>query len=151
MAYDATNPNMSAATIANRRYDALDVLLELRDYGASAISASTAGTAVSLKAEKQAYYKAIINHAAIGGTVDGTNYWTINVEVAADQAFTNAVIVGTVQLTADASQYHIALDGVMVEKIRAAAGEDEAIYVRANAVETGTTAGSLTYGAYLTC
>lgn len=148
MAVDATNPNLTAATLADRRFDLLDGDLELRAPGSAAISATTAETAISLSAESLTAYKAVVDHSAIGGTVDGSNYWTVVIEASDNNS--DFVQVATQKLAAAAKRHYLPLEGAGIAAAMAAAGETEALYIRVRAVETGTTAGNLDYTAYLT-
>ena len=148
MAVSAVNPNLSASTTAPRRYDLVDGDLQLRAPSAAAISATTAETAVELKAEKLSYYKAVVQYSAIGGTVDASNYWTVNIEASANNS--TFVVVGSQKLAAAADRLYIALEGEAVAAAMDVAAQGEALYVRVRAVETGTTAGNLDYFAYLT-
>lgn len=148
MAISAVNPNLSPSTIGDRRFDLLDTDLELRAPGEAAESGTASEAAISLEAEKLAYYKAVIDHAAIGGTVDGSNYWVISIDVSDDNA--TFVTVASQKLAATAGRHYLPLEGDAVAKAMAAAGETEALWIRVTATETGTTAGNLDYTAYLT-
>lgn len=148
MAVDATNPNLAAATLADRRFDLLDGDLELRSPASAAISGTTAETAISLKAERLTAYKAVVSHSAIGGTVDGSNFWTVAIEASDNNS--DFVQVATQKLGAAARRHYLPLEGAGVAAAMAAAGENKALYVRVRAIETGTTAGNLDYTAYLT-
>lgn len=147
MAISAVNPNLTPSTIGDRRFDLLDVDLELRAPGEAAETGTASETAISLKAEKLAYYKAVVDHSAIGGTVDGSNYWTISIEVSDNNS--DFVAVASQQLAAAAGRHYLPLEGDAIAKAMAAAGETEALWVRVTATETGTTAGNLDYTAYL--
>lgn len=147
-AVDATNPNATASTIGNRRSDMVDSLLILRDITDGAESTTAAEAGVSVNAEKLCYYKAVVHHNAIGGTVDGSNYWTLTIEASDNNS--DWVTIASRQLAAAAARYDIAIEGEDVASFMAASGENEAIYMRVVATETGTTAGDLTYGAHLT-
>lgn len=149
MAVDAANPNLAPSTIAPRRFDMVDGDLELRGPGEAAESTTAAETAIALKAEKLKYYKAVIDHAAIGGTVDGSNYWTIEIQGSDNNS--DWALLGSQRLAAAKARVYIPLEGEAVASAMAAAGENEALFVRVRAVETGTTAGNLDYNAFLTC
>lgn len=127
----------------------VDGELILRDSAAAALSTSAAETGIAFDAEKVCYYKAVIQHSAISGTVDGSNYWTVTVEASDNNS--DWVEVRSFQLGAAAERYDVALEGAEIEALMDTAGEGEAIWLRVNATETGTTAGDLDYTAFLTC
>lgn len=148
MAVDATNPNLAPSDLGTRRFDMFDTLLSLRDADAVALSASNAENGIQIEAEKICYYKAVIQHDAIGGTVDGSNFWTVTVETSDNNS--DWVVIRSIQLAADAQRYDVAIEGAEVEALMEAAGENEALWIRVNAALTGTTAGDLDYTAFLT-
>ena len=148
MAVSAVNPNLSPSTTAPRRYDLVDGDLQLRAPSAAAISATTAETAVELKAEKLSYYKAVVQHSAIGGTVDGSNYWQVKIEASDDNS--TFVEIDSRNLGAAANRIDIPLEGQAVTDLMGLAAQGEALYIRARAVKVGTTAGNLDYSAIIT-
>lgn len=149
MAVSAVNPSLTHSTIKPRRFDAVDGLLELRAPGEAAESTTASETAIAIDAEKIAYYKAVIDHSAIGGTVDGSNYWVINIQ-ASDNNSDFVTVATTGILSVAAKRILLPLEGQAIASVMASAGEGTAIYLRVNATETGTTAGNLDYTCYLT-
>ncbi|MBD2437376.1 hypothetical protein [Nostoc sp. FACHB-110] len=133
---------MPRSTIANRRAIPFDKALELRDYSASAISATTAGTAISLAATKLESFKCVVNVAAHTGFSAGTAQWDITVEASTDNSTFKTVGIVTPQGTAN--QFDLPLSGEWIEDIVSGA-----IYIRSKASKTGSP-GNLTYGAFLT-
>ena len=148
MPLDATNPNLTPANIKTRRLDVLDVLLQLRNINDGAETTDAEETPIELKVEKLGPSAIIINSAGSSGTVDGSNFWTVEVEVADNLGFTNPTSVLTQVLGAGSEEFYYAIDGYMLETIRTA-GEDESLYIRSKLTETGTTATDATYGAYI--
>jgi hypothetical protein len=129
--------------IATRRAREFDAALELRDYDAAALSATTSGTGKEFNVRTLMGFKAVIDNAAIGGTVDGSNYWTITIEVS-DVIGGTYTAIGSIRLPATAGSYDIPLSGEWAEQL-----DSDCKFIRVTATETGTTAGNLTYGAYL--
>lgn len=150
-AIDASNPSLAPSNMAQREYDALDVLLMLRDIQDGAETTTAAETPILFKVEKIKTAAIVINQNAIGGTVDSSNYWTITVTAADNQAMSSpTTLYNSGNLTAAKKQIRVPLEGKAAELMRTA-GESESVYIRVTATETGTTAGNLTYGAYITC
>lgn len=137
------------STIEPRDYKILDAAIQLRDYSASAVSADTNGNAISFYAEAYDAYKVVVNHAAITGTIDGSNNWAVRVEGDNESTFTSPVTLASVTLTAAASEHSLVLSGQRVSELRIAAGlTSEISLVRIVLDKTGTV-GNLTAGAYI--
>lgn len=136
---------MPLPNMADRRAYHFDVLLELRDYDAAAVAASTAETGKAFDVRKIDTAKVVVHHAAIGGTVDASNYWQVAVEISDVVGGTYSQLAISEPLTATASQLEIVLSGITATLVDA-----DSAFIRVRAVETGTTAGNLTYGAYIT-
>lgn len=142
----------TASTISDRRYELLDAELLLRDYEATAATGDTNGDAVEFYAEKYISYEFVIQNAAIGGTVDASNYWTVVVEGDITSSFSDPVTLASVQLPATAGVRHIPMSGERAKELRLADSVASQIkYVRVKLDETGTTAGNLTVGAFIDC
>lgn len=138
------------STIAPREYKMLDAELALRDYADAAETTDAAETAVDFRAEQVKDFKIVINSAAIGGTVDSSNYWNVIVEADNESGFTSPVVLANVQLTAAAAENSIPMSGERVRQLRLAASmTTEITLVRVRADETGSTAGNLSYGCYI--
>ncbi|WP_414755539.1 hypothetical protein [Anabaena sp. CCY 9910] len=132
---------MPRSTIANRRSHQFDKNLELRDYTAAAISATTAGSAIALDATKLVNYKCVVDVAAYSSYSAGTAQWTISVEASADNS--TFAPVGSITPAGTAGKFDIPLSGEWVQDLVASAA-----YIRVRAVKTGSP-GNLTYGAFL--
>jgi hypothetical protein len=132
-------PNLDA-----RRAYPFDKLLELRDYGDGAESADANETGKELAVRDFDTAKVVIDHAAIGGDVDGSNYWVINVQVSDLVGGTYTTVATTGILGTAAAKIEIPLSGKFNEY-----ADDDSAFIRVQADETGTTAGNLTYGAYV--
>lgn len=136
---------MPLPTKAHCRQYHFDVLLELRDYDAAALTTTASETGVEFAARDENTFKVVVHHAAIGGTVDGSNYWTVSVEVSDLVGGTYVEVASTDALGADANEIELVISGKNVQRLDA-----DAAFIRVTATETGTTAGNLTYGAYIT-
>ncbi|MEH1777088.1 hypothetical protein [Nostoc sp.] len=133
---------MPRSTIANRRAIQFDKSLELRDYAAVAISASTTETALTFPATKLKAYKAVVDVAAHTGYVATSAQWDITVEAALTSGGTYKT-VGAFTATGVQNRFDVPLSGEWVDDIVA-----DAAYIRVKAVKTGSP-GNLTYGAFL--
>ena len=132
---------MPRSTIANRRAYFFDAATQLRDYEASAISATTTETAIAVSATKLREYKAVVDTAAYTSYSAGSAQWTITIEASSDNS--TYVSVGSIVPTGAASRFDIPLSGEWIDDI-----VPGAIYLRAKATKTGSP-GNLTYGAWL--
>lgn len=135
---------MPLPNIADRRGYQFDALLELRDYDAAAESTTASETGVEFAVRMIDVAKVVVDHAAIGGTVDGSNYWTVTVEVSDVVGGTYTQIATTGALGAAAATVELPISGA-----NATALDTDAAFIRVSATETGSTAGDLTYGAYI--
>jgi hypothetical protein len=142
------NPALNTPDLATRRHDPVDDLLRLGSF--AAITTSTNGTGIPFKAQKVGPYMGVVTYNGHAATSE--NYWTIQITGADNASYTNEVVLASIKLSSGsaAAKEYLALEGAAVESLMAAAGEDEAIYVRAKAVEEGTAA-ALTAQVYLTC
>ena len=136
---------MPLPNLADRRAYHFDGDLELRDYDAAALSATASETGKNFEIRAVDTVKVVVHHAAIGGTVDGSNFWTVSVQVSDLVGGTYTEVASTGALTAAAATIELPISGVDVTRLDA-----DADWVRVTATETGTTAGNLTYGAYIT-
>ena len=147
MVLNAVSPNLTPADRETRRMDMVDALLILRDVGATPLNSSGDTDPLEIQAEKIKYYTCRIVHESILN-VTGTAFWELTIQVSFNSA--QWVDIRTIRLDAAARDYRLALEGMGIEEIRAAAGQTEAMYLRINAALTST-AGPLTFYAYLTC
>ena len=135
---------MSLPNMADRRAYPFDKRLELRDYGDGAETGSADETGKELAVRDLDLAKVVVSHAAIGGTVDASNYWAINVQISDVVGGTYTTIATTDKLAAAAAEIELPLSGKLASYLDA-----DSAFIRVQAVETGTTAGNLTYGAYI--
>ena len=142
---------MPRSTIANRRFELLDVDIELRPIADAAISASTNGVAVELKAELLHGYKAVVYWADYTGYVATTAEWTVKVEASTDMAFTTPIVVSQdlalPVVAGEENKLYLPLEGQAIAQLNTSA--DRICYLRTVATEVGAP-GDLTYGNYLT-
>ena len=136
---------MPLPNMADRRAYHFDDLLKLRPYTDAAETADANETGISFNVRAIDLAKVVVNHAAIGGTVDGSNYWEINVQISDAVGGTYTTVATTGVLGAAAATIELPLSGAFNEY-----ADDDALFIRVQADETGSTAGSLTYGAYIT-
>lgn len=143
-AVSAVNPNLTPASRVERRAYPVDASLILRDITDGAESGTASETGVALPVRYLDLAKAVINHNAIGGTVDGSNYWTITIEISDVVGGTYTQVATTGALAAAKNEIELPLSGLL-NKYKDA----DSAFIRVTATETGTTAGNLTYGCYL--
>ena len=146
-AVSAVNPNLAAADAGTRRADMVDSLLILRDISDGAETSDVAEAAVALAIEKLTM-AAIKIDGSCAGTVDGSNFWTLTINVADNVGMSDPTTIYTQVLPAT-FDYYVPIDGHQIELIRTD-GQDESMYIQASVAETGTTATSVSYGAYVT-
>jgi hypothetical protein len=151
MVTPAANPNLSPSDVAGRFYSPpLDKALELRDYAATAIAVTTAGAAVSFYSAATTAFEIVLRNAAIGGTVDGSNLWTITVTADNESSFTSPITLLTHVLPATAGNRRFIVPSEEVQRLAGIASMATAPnLIRVTATETGTTAGDLTYGCWI--
>lgn len=145
----AVNPNLVLPSGEGREYTMVDYLLLLRDVNDGAETATANETPIAIAAEKLGDCAIVVNHRGTAGTVDGSNYFTLRLEAADNSGFSNPTTIWSKVFPAAADTYRIDVSGAMLESIRTT-GEDASIYIRSGVTKTGTTATSVTYGAYLT-
>lgn len=134
------------STIADRRRrGTYDKALELRDYGATAITATTSGTGIKFYPRKHEAFKVVIVADAYSDYDAGVDEWTISVEVsnALGSGYTAVATLDPAVAAGTAIETEIVLGGAQIAEIDA-----DADYIRVTATETGAP-GALTYGAYI--
>jgi hypothetical protein len=136
---------MPLPNLDTRRGYHFDGDLELRPYTDAAESADANETGIEFAVRDIDLAKVVVNHAAIGGTVDGSNYWEINIQVSDVVGGTYTTVATTGILGTAAKTIELPLSGKLNEYLDA-----DSAFIRVQADETGTTAGNLTYGAYIT-
>lgn len=133
---------MPVSTIPNRRSQGFDINLQLRDYTAAAISATTSGTAIPLVVSTHLEFKAVVNSAAYSSFAAGTAQWVVTIEASVNGS-SSWVAIGSVVLDGTQKEFDIPLSGDWSEQL-----VPGALFIRATATKTGSP-GNLTYGAYL--
>lgn len=136
---------MVFSTIANRdAFGPVDSLLLLRDIedGAEAATVSEAGISFPVNAEPE--FGVAVAVSSVSGTTDGSNYWTISVEVS-DVVGGTYTEVGSYQASGtEESPVKLAFTRSQVMAI-----DNDAKWVRVTATKTGTSATDITYGAWI--
>ena len=112
----------------------------LRSASEAALSATGSTTGIPNPVIEGMYFKVRINHSAITG-VDGSNYWTLTVEVSDVVGGTYTTVSKSLTLGATAATIDVPLFGPDIERLDA-----DADYIRITATKTGTP-GNLTYNA----
>lgn len=132
------------STIADRdRRGPVDDNLLLRDISDGAETTDAEETGIALNMDAVPNFRVCISISAVAGTTDGSNYWTINVQVSDALAGTYTTI-GTLQASGSAEKADLAFTRSQIESLDA-----DAAYIRTSLTETGTTATSITYGAWV--
>lgn len=134
------------STIADRRRrGTYDAELELRDYTAAAVSATTAETGIKFYPRKHEAFKVVIVADAYTSYSAGTAEWTITVEVsnALGSGYAAVATLDPATAAGAAIETEIVLGGDQVADFDA-----DADYIRVNATKTGSP-GNLTYGAFI--
>lgn len=128
--------------MANKTYDTLGLIVsaEAVTTTASCTGANIVGLNIGTN-----QFVAVLNHGATTGTVDGSNYYTLQLEASDAVGGTYAAIGNPVKLPATAGQFQI---GFTSEQLTDAvsAGAD---YFRITATKVGTTATGVTYTAFI--
>ena len=127
--------------MSNKTFDSLGLIVE--DEVVS-VTASCTGANIDGLALGSASYVAVINNSVVTGTVDGSNYYTLQVEVSDAVAGTYAPIGDAVVLPATAGQSQIGFTSEQLERVTASAD-----FFRVTATKTGTTATAVTYTAFV--
>lgn len=135
------------STIADRRVrGTYDQALELRDYAATALSATGSSTGIAFASRKIEAFKVCFAIAAYNSYSAGSAEWTITVEVSATVGGSYTVI-GTISpalFAGAAGETEIVFGGDEVaDKLSTAE------FIRVTATKTGSP-GTLTYGAWIT-
>lgn len=132
------------STIADRRAYHLDANLELRDYTATALSATTNGTAIEVNPRKFNTYKALINFATYTSFTTGSARWSAKISVSDVSAGTYTDISQDVELNGDdGGQIELPLSGALATYL-----DSDSAFLRITFTKTGAP-GNLTVGAFL--
>lgn len=127
--------------MANKTFDLLGLIAEGVVVGATA--SSTGANIVGLNVGS-ASYVAVVNASATTGTVDGSNYYSIQVEASDAVGGTYVAVGNALVLPAVAGEYQVGFTSEQLEGL--VAGAD---YFRVTATKTGTTATAVTYTAFV--
>lgn len=135
--------NTFYSTMSDSTSREFDKLLELRDGSATAISATTAESAIAFPVRKTQEYKVCYNIGAYSSYSVGVNSWSVAIEVS-DTSNGTYVPVATINPVGSAVTGEVPLTNVYVAGFLSTAE-----YIRVKATKTGSP-GSLSYGAFIT-
>lgn len=127
--------------MANKTFDLLGLIVEDEVVGATATS--TGANIVGLNIGS-ANYVAVINTSAVTGTVDGSNYYTVQLKASDAVGGTYYPVGNSFVLPATALQTQIGFTSEQLESI--ITGAD---YFAVTVTKTGTTATAVTYTAFI--
>ena len=127
--------------MANKTYDTLGLIVASEVVGATATC--TGANIVGLNVGSKSYV-AVINTSVTTGTVDGSNYYTVQLVAGATLGGTYYPVGNAIVLPATAGQYQIGFTSEQLEQI-VTGGEFFAVTV----TKTGTTATAVTYTAFI--
>ena len=128
--------------MANRTFDAGS---EIVDIDGVAIAATTSSTGVNIDgtAIGDKTYLALFNVSVAGGTIDGSNYFKLQLEVSATLGGSYVAVGGPVTVTGT-GVFEAAMHSEEIAKATAAAD-----FFRVTATKVGSTATGITYGCHL--
>jgi Tfp pilus assembly protein PilX len=127
--------------MANRTFDALGLIAEAEVVG---VTASCTGVQIDGLAVGTNEFVAVLNTTVTTGTVDGSNYYTLKVEVSNALAGTYVAIGNVVTLPATAGQYQVGFTSEQLNGLTEGAN-----FFRVTATKVGTTATAVTYTAFI--
>lgn len=127
--------------MANKTFDLLGLIAEGEVVGATA---SCTGANIDGLALGSANYVAVINTNAPTGTVDGSNYYSLQVEVSDAVGGTYVPVGNPVVTPATAEQFQVGFTSEQLEGLTASAD-----FFRVTATKAGTTATAVTYTAFV--
>lgn len=127
--------------MANKTFDALGKIVE-----AQAVSVTASCTGVNIVGLNigNAQYEAVFNYGATTGTVDGSNYYSLQLEVSDLVGGTYYAVGNAIKLPATAGSATVGFTSDQIERL--ITGAD---FFRVTATKTGTTATAVTYTAFL--
>jgi hypothetical protein len=134
------------STIADRRVrGTYDAALELRDYAAAALSATTSSTGIAFVSRKIEAFKVCLSFAAYTSYSAGSAEWTIDIEVAATVggSYTKVATLLPATFAGVAGETEFVIGGDEVAD-RLSTAE----FIRVTATKTGSP-GTLTFGAWI--
>lgn len=127
--------------MANKTFDVLGLIVE--DEAVSTTATCTGANIVGLNVGS-ANYVAVINAGAVTGTVDGSNYYTVQLKASDAVGGTYYPVGNSITLPATAGQYQIGFTSEQLEGI--ISGAD---YFAVTVTKVGTTATAVTYTAFI--
>ena len=127
--------------MANLTYDALGLIVENE---VVSVTASCTGAEIAGLNIGSAQYFAVINTNTPTGTVDGSNYYSLQVEVSDLVAGTYVAVGNPVVTPATASQTQVGFTSEQINDL-----VDGADFFRVTATKVGTTATAVTYTAFI--
>lgn len=127
--------------MANKTFDLLGLIVE--DEVVSVTASSTGANIVGLNIG-DASYVAVINTNAPTGTVDGSNNYSLQLEVSDLVGGTYVAVGNPVVTPATAAQHQVGFTAAQIEE--AVTGAD---FFRVTATKVGTTATAVTYTAFV--
>lgn len=127
--------------MANKTFDSLGLIVEDE---AVTTTASCTGANIDGLALGSGNFVVVINNSAVTGTVDSSNYYTLQVEVSDAVSGDYASIGEAIVLPATAGQSQIGFTSEQLERVTSGAD-----YFRVTATKTGSTATGVTYTAFV--
>lgn len=127
--------------MANKTYDTLGLIVANEDVTATATC--TGANIVGLNIGS-ASYVAIINTSGVTGTVDSSNYYTVQLKASDAVRGTYHAVGNPIVLPATAGQYQVGFTSEQLNDI--ISGAD---YFAVTVTKTGTTATAVTYTAFI--
>ena len=127
--------------MSNKTFDSLGLIAEDE---AVSVTASCTGVNIVGQNVGSASYVVVLNNSAVTGTVDGSNYYTLQVEVSDAIGGTYSGVGKAIVLPATAGQSQIGFTSEQIERL--ISGAD---YFRVTATKVGTTATAVTYTAFV--
>ena len=127
--------------MSHKTFDALGLITE--DEAVTA-TASVAGVNIAGLNIGDAAYHAVLNAGDVTGTVDGSNYYTLQLEVSDLVGGTYYPVGNAATLAATADSYEAGFTAKQINDLI-----DGAEFFRVTATQVGTTATAVTYTAFL--
>lgn len=127
--------------MANKTFDLLGLIAE--DEVVS-VTASCTGANIVGQNIGSTNYVVVLNNSVVTGTVDGSNYYTLQVEVSDAVAGTYVALGEAITLPATAGQSQVGFTSEQLERLTTGAD-----YFRVTATKVGTTATAVTYTAFV--
>lgn len=127
--------------MANKTYDLLGKIVE-----SQAVTTTASCTGVNIVGLNigSASYEVVFNYSATTGTVDGSNYYSLQLEVSDTVGGTYYPVGNAIKLPSGAGSATIGFNSDQIERL--IAGAD---CFRVTATKTGTTATGVTYTAFI--